>query len=265
MTVSVFATCPLPYAVVGAVGLALFWRRLPRGLRVAGVAIEVALVVLMTPLSANALSGWLRSRVPPASACTAPTPNAIVVLGGGAERRPMGSDDYAALHLVSLQRLFAGVALWRHMPGARLVIAGGSRGHIPEAMVLANLAAQMGVPTKAIEIEDRSSNTWENARNVAMLSPPVPQRIWLVTSSVHLPRALGAFHAWGFQPCAWPADAIRGASGLEPGFIIPTGDSVETTTVALHELLGGVEYAWLEWRHARRSTHEHATGQPQTP
>jgi len=265
MTVAVFATCPLPYAIAGAVGLAMFWRRLPRGARIAGVVVEVALVVLMMPWSANALSAWLRSRVPPASACTAPAPDAIVVLGGGAERRPRSSDDYAALHLASLRRLFAGVALWRHMPDARLVIAGGSRGHIPEAVLLANLAGQMGVPTKAIEIEGRSRNTWENARNVAMLSPPVPQRIWLVTSPMHLPRALGAFRAWGFQPCAWPEGPIKGASGLEPGFVIPTGDSVQKTTVALHELLGGMEYAWLEWRHARRSTRERTPAHPQTP
>lgn len=261
MTVAVFATCPLPYAIVGAAGLAVLWRRLPRGLRIAGVVVEIALVVLMLPLSANALSAWLRARVPPASACAAPAPDTIVVLGGGAERRPQGPGDYAALHLASLRRLFAAVALWRNTPHARLVIAGGSRGRIPEAVLLANLAGQMGVPTKAIEIEDRSRNTWENARNVAMLSPPVPRHIWLVTSPMHLPRALGAFRAWGFQPCAWPAGPIKGASGFEPEFIVPTGDSIQKTTVALHELLGGLEYAWLEWRHARRAP----AVQPQTP
>jgi uncharacterized SAM-binding protein YcdF (DUF218 family) len=264
MTIAVYATCPLPYAVLGVVGLAVFWRRLPRGWRIAGIVVETVLVLLMTPLSAHALSAWMRSQVPPSSACTVPLPGTIVVLGGGAERRPNGPDDYTALHLSSLRRLFAGVALWRDTPGARLVIAGGGSGHLPESVLLKSLAGRMGVPATAIEIETRSRNTWENARNAAMLSPPVARHIWLVTSPMHLPRALGAFRAWGFQPCAWPAGPMKSASGLEPDFLVPKGESVQKTTVALHELLGEVEYAVLEWRHARKAKRAPA-GKPQTP
>lgn len=262
MTVAVYATCPLPYAVIGAVGLAVFWRRLPRGWRIAGVVVEVVLVLLMTPLSANALSGWLRSRAPPPTACTAPLPDTVVVLGGGFSYPPRGSDDYGSLSTDGLQRMFAGVALWRDTPGARLVVVGGAGGRrMREAVPMANLAIRMGVPAASVEIEDRSHSTWQNARNVALLSPPVPKRIWLVTSPLHMPRALGAFRAWGFQPCGWPAGPVKGASGLEPGFIVPTGESVKKTTVALHELFGGVEYAVLEWWHARHPP----PAKPQTP
>lgn len=251
MRVPIYATSPLPYAIALLVLLVLCWHGLPRGVRYSGVAIEVLLILLMTPLVANALVRVIEARVPPVDTCVAPEPTTIVVLSAGVERAPDAPDDYAALRLLSLRRLFAGVALWRKIPGARLVISGGGRWRIPEAVPMANLAEQMGVPAAAIEIEGRSRSTWENARNVAALSPPVPKRIWLVSSALHLPRALGAFRAWGFEPCAWPSGLRNSRLRFGPGVFIPQGWSVTTSTLALHELLGGVEYAVLEWRHAR--------------
>lgn len=257
MTFPVYATCPLPYAAVGVVLLAGFWRYLPGWLRIVGVAVEVLLLVSMMPLGADALAGWVQSRAPPASACKAPLPTTIVVLSGGASRQPDGLDDYSALRPDSLQRLFAGVALWRKTPGARLVLTGGSGRRIPDVALMANLAEQMGVPAKAIEVESHSRNTWENARNVAALSPPVPKRIWLVTSGMHLPRALGAFRTFGFEPCAWRAVSANGAKGFQWRDLVPQARATLKATFALHELIGGWEYAVLEWRHARDAAQGH--------
>jgi uncharacterized SAM-binding protein YcdF (DUF218 family) len=261
MKFSDYAACPLPYAVLVMVLLAVCWRRLPRGARITGVAAEVLLVLLTTPLGAGVLVAMVQSRVQHAHTCPAPVPAVIVVLSGGASRSPEAPDDYAALHLATLRRVFAGVALWRKTPGARLVMSGGGSWHIPEAVPMANLAEHMGVPASAIGIEGRSYNTWENARDVAALSPAVPKRVWLVTSALHLPRALGAFRAWGFRPCAWPSGSMNTRLHFEPGDFVPQGPAVSTATFALHELFGGVEYALLEWWHA----HHVRAAQPHTP
>ncbi|MGH8126265.1 MAG: YdcF family protein [Rhodanobacteraceae bacterium] len=257
MSFPVPATSPLPYALVLLVVLVVAWRWLPGGVRYAGVIVEILLVVLMTPLGANTLARMVESRAPPASACKAPMPDTVVVLGAGFAYPPASPDDFGALHLAGLQRVFAGVALWRRIPGARLVIAGGGgSGRIREAVPMANLAMQLGVPAASVEIEDRSRNTWQNARNVAALTPPVPKRIWLVTSAMHLPRALGAFRAWGFEPCAWPSNLPEARLKIWPWAFVPQGSAVSTASVALHELIGEAEYAWLEWRHARHATAE---------
>jgi len=42
---------------------------------------------------------------------------------------------------------------------------------------------------------------------------------------------------------------------------VPQGSAVTDSTLALHELVGDVEYALLEWRHARRTR----TAGDQTP
>jgi len=253
MSFPIWATSPLLYAVVLSVLVAAGWHRLPTGVRCAGIAIEVLLVASMTPLGATALARAVAMRAPAARICPAPRPGTVVVLGAGFEHAANSPYDYGALHEAGLQRLFTAVALWKKLPDVRLVIAGGAGWTIHEAVPMANLAVQLGVPSKAIEIEDRSRNTWQNARNVAALSPPVPRRIWLVTSAVHMPRAVDAFRAWGFEPCAWPSDLPEIRVHVWPGAFIPQGSGAGTTTITLHELFGGVEYKFLAWRHARRA------------
>jgi hypothetical protein len=66
-----------------------------------------------------------------------------------------------------------------------------------------------------------------------------------------MPRAVDAFRAWGFEPCAWPSDLPEIRIHLWSGVFIPQGSGAVTTSIALHELLGGVEYRFLAWRHAR--------------
>lgn len=260
MSFPLFATSPLPWAVLVLLVLVPAWRRLPRGGRGVGVALEVALVILMTPLGAHLLVRAVESRMPPAPACAAPLPHTVVVLSAGFAREPASASDFAALQALGLHRLFTGVDLWRSIPGARLVISGGGE-RIPEAVPMANLARQLGVPAADIVIEGSSRNTWENARDTAALAPAIPRRIWLVTSALHMPRALGAFRAWGFVPCAWPSDRDAVGMRLVAGLFMPSGAAVDTSSRALHELLGAVDYTWLEWRHRRAPP----AAQPQTP
>lgn len=256
MSTPLFATSPLAWAVVLLVALALGWRRLPRWLRRTGVVIEVLLFALTTPLGANALTRLVESRLPPAPACAAPVPNTVVVLGGGFARAPSSPSDFAALQPWSLHRVFTAVDLWRVLPGARFVISGGARGPIPEAVPMAALAQRLGVPAADIVLEGRSRNTWENARDTAALSPAIPRRIWLVTSDLHMPRALGAFRAWGFSVCAWPSERQDARPRFSVALLVPSGRAASEATRALHELLGGIDYAWLEWRHARHAPEE---------
>lgn len=253
MIFPVWGTSPLLYAVVLLILLVACWRWLPGAVRCVAVVVEVLLFVLTMPLGAWALSRVVLVRLPPANACAAPAPDTVLVLSAGVTHPPDGAADYSSLHVLGLRRLFAGVALWRTLPGARLVISGGGYKRIPDAIVMANLAEQLGVPAASIEVEDRSRTTWDNARYVASLSPPVPKRIWLVTSALHMPRALGAFRAWGFEPCAWPSGLQDTRLHFGPWVFIPQGDAVTTSTLALHELFGDAEYAVLEWRHRRRA------------
>ncbi|MEO7148909.1 MAG: YdcF family protein [Rhodanobacteraceae bacterium] len=239
---------PLSFAAVIGLVLLVVWKWLPRALRVIGVVIEILLFVVMAPVGANVLVRMVESRLPAIQTCNMPTPDTIVVLSGGFDRAPVGTDDFSALDVSSLRRLFAGIALWRGTPGAQLVIAGGGDYAVPESVMLARLAQQLGVPPGAIRTERRSQTTWQNAQNLAKLSPSLPKRIWLVSSALHLPRALGAFRAAGFAPCAWSSGSLYEAPG-DIGYFVPQSSSLIKAEQAIHEIIGGVDYAWRE-RHA---------------
>jgi uncharacterized SAM-binding protein YcdF (DUF218 family) len=247
-----YAFSPLTYALLLALVLVLSWRRLPRAVRITGIVLEVVFLVAMAPLGANLLVWSIESRVPSSRACQSPTPVTIVVLSGGTYRPSRSSEDFAALSATSLHRLFAGVDLWRNMPDATLVIAGGGR-RVPESVLLARLAERMGVPPDVIRLEQHSRTTWEDALYVARLSPAVPKRIWLVTSSLHMPRALGAFRALGFEPCAWPSESLYEAFSPSLGYFIPQSSSLAKADAAIHELIGGAVYRIVEWKHQRKT------------
>lgn len=249
-----YALSPLTYALLLILFLVLTWRRLPCALRVIGIVVEIALLLLVAPAGANLLVLGVESQVPPPQACAVPTPSTVVVLSSGTLRWPRSPDDFAALTPTSLYRLFAGIALWQRTPDSRLVIAGGGRG-VPESVLLANLAVRMGVPRSAMTIDDKSHTTWENALYVSKLSPALPKRIWLVSSALHLPRALGAFRAWGFEPCAWSSESLYQSPRLSLGYFMPQSSSLDKADKAIHELVGEVVYAALEWKRHREATH----------
>jgi uncharacterized SAM-binding protein YcdF (DUF218 family) len=247
-----YAFSPLTYALLLALMLVLSWRRLPRAAKIAGVVLEAVLLMSMAPLGANLLVWSVESREPSPQSCPLPAPATILVLSGGTYRPPRSPDDFSALDATSLHRLFAGIALWRNTPGARLVIAGGGA-RVPESVLLAGLAQRMGVPHDVIRTEQHSHTTWENALYTSRLSPAVPKQIWLVTSSLHMPRALGAFRAFGFQPCAWPSESLYQGFSPSLGYFVPQSSALAKADQAIHELIGGIVYRALEWKHRREA------------
>lgn len=236
-------TSPLTWLLLLAALLVVCGRRLPRLARLLALACALVLLIAMSPLGANALVDLLESQVPPAASCEHTRPGAIVVLSGGFEREPQGAGDYAALGADSIGRALAGVAAWRAHPDAALVFAGGGPFAIAESVVLQNFAEQVGVPAAAIRREGDSQTTWENAARLRALSPPLPASVWLVSSAVHLPRALIAFRAAGFSPCPYASD-WRYLPPRGIGYYVPQSSALRKSELALHELAGMVLYRW---------------------
>ena len=111
---------PLGFGLALALVLKLARRRLSRTALRIGIAIEGVLLIVSTPLGANALVAWQESRAPLPEACAAPQPTAIVVLSGGIRRDAADANDFATLNVASLQRTIAGAELARRTPNATL-------------------------------------------------------------------------------------------------------------------------------------------------
>jgi len=236
-------TSPLTYVLLLTVLLAVLGRRMPVTLRALAIVAIGMLFVLMSPLGANALVDLLEAQVPPASVCERTAPGAIVVLSAGFEREPRETGDFTALGADSIGRALAGVVAWRAHPNAALVFAGGGPFAISESAVLQNFAEQLGVPAAAIRREGDSQTTWENAAQLRKLAPPLPTDLWLVSSAVHLPRALIAFRAAGFSPCPYASD-WRYLPPRGFGYYLPQSSALRKSELALHELAGTLLYRW---------------------
>ena len=157
------------------------------------------------PVTSVWLGGALESRYPHLSPEQSPTADAIVVLGGNtATAAPTGS--------CLMKRQGRGADRHRRpaLPGrprAQVLLSGGAlEGDVSEARGMAHAIRQQGVPETALILENSSRTTYENA---AMTEDQLKARgigkILLVTSALHMPRAMAAFAKRGVVAIAAPA------------------------------------------------------------
>lgn len=234
---------PLGFGLLLALLLWLSHGRLPRWLLGAGVVLELGCLLLATPFGANVLLRAQERRVEVAAECEREPPSSIVLLAGGMRRDAGEGGDAGALGESSLQRTLGAAELFARQPQAQLLISGGRHRDAIVSREMAAFAARVGVPAQAIRIEGRSLTTWENATQARAFEPPLPDRIWLVTSALHLPRALLAFRAAGFQPCGYPVDR-RAAMFAGWTDLLPGGAAVARSEAVLHEWIGEAAYRW---------------------
>jgi uncharacterized SAM-binding protein YcdF (DUF218 family) len=236
---SYFLLSPLLWGIAVAAISVWRWSRAGRLSRVLAVCALTLCWLGCAPLGANGLVAWAESRVPASARCVAPRDAPIVVLAGGFSRPPRDAQDVAALTPESWRRLRAATDLQRRR-GAPLWIAGGGQYPVKESEVMAGLARDWRVPEQAIHVDARSLTTRENA---LALRGRVPSRIILVSSAMHLPRAVQAFVAAGFAPCAVASGSeFIAPSGL--GDVLPQGPAIAKSQAALHELVGAAAYRW---------------------
>jgi uncharacterized SAM-binding protein YcdF (DUF218 family) len=101
-----------------------------------------------------------------------------------------------------VERLDAGLGLWRQQVSNLLVVSGGGRG-VSEADAMANYLRGRGVPEEAILLEAGSANTRENALCCAPLLLPRRRRVVVVSQPFHLRRASLWFRRVGFEVIPW--------------------------------------------------------------
>jgi uncharacterized SAM-binding protein YcdF (DUF218 family) len=114
-------------------------------------------------------------------------PDGIILLGG------TGISGVAAV-----------AALSQDYPKARLIFSGlGATDWADELKTFAQLG---GEPTR-IYVEPRPRTTSEDAFYAAALLKPKPDERWLlVTTAIHMPRAVGCFRVAGFQVEPYPVE-----------------------------------------------------------
>lgn len=234
---------PLPQAIAlaGAGLLCLSLRRY----RI-GSALVLLGVVWLALCATPAFAGWLQRGLeranPPHAAASYPHADAIVVLGGGAVPSfGNGWDDDLAE--VQGTRTGFGLELYRAGRAPIMFLTGGER----EAVQMAQRLLLQGVPASALLTENASMTTYQNALYSApLLRQHHLQRLLLVTSAMHMPRAAATFRHQGFTVIPAPA-ADAPVRARKDSVWLPQHGALRQSGRCLREYIGLWVYRLRGW------------------
>ena len=166
----------------------------------------------------------------------------VVVLGGyhnSDARMPVTS----LLSKKSLMRLSEGMRIYRRNPGSKLLLSGyKSNDAISNAKAMATVAQAFGIPKSDIVMAEQPKDTAEEAMHwTGFLRDNMlkDQRFALVTSAMHISRAMFLFKQQGLTPISAPTEFRTGGhQGLHWHDWVPTARSLTLFESAWHEYLG---------------------------
>lgn len=161
----------------------------------------------------------------------------IIMLGEGSVSHPTAAERSPSW--IAGSRVVMAAALHRAARSAgatsRIVIAGErTRSDSMADGSYRRALRNLGVGDSEIIEEDQGLNTYQHARNISEIVKAHPaDTVCLVTSALHLKRALLYFDAFGLRPDPFPSDYIH-----VPRLLFPVGYNFAVADIALHQYIG---------------------------
>lgn len=233
--------------LMGGSLLALF-RRQRAALWMTVVGLLTLVLPAMPPVGMRLAAG-LEGEFPPLSVTDSAEADVIILLGGDVAL-PLSPRLASEIHG---NRTLHAFRLFRAGKAPYLLITGGNafpqEGVHPEAHYTAQILKEWGVPAEALIIEQRSRNTRQNAvASSELIKKRGFKRVLLVTSALHMPRAVGAFRAVGLDVVPSPTH-FRAVRRNQPKLLdwIPTLRGLSRFIQASREYLGLAVYRYRGW------------------
>lgn len=233
------------------VGIVLLYVK-PRWGRIVLTVAALGYWMLTTPAGAAVLAWTADARYTPVrTAADATNAPAIVLLGGGSNNVRAFGLQLSVVNRVSGLRALETARVY-HLLGDPLVIVSGGvtdsiRDAAPESEAYRSALLTLGVPAARILSESVSLNTHDEAVALKPLLVSLhAERFVLVTSPLHMARAVATFEAQGLHPIPSPtplyADRAR-----EPFPLLPNDGAFETSGAAIYEWLARPYYRARGW------------------
>lgn len=163
----------------------------------------------------------------------------IIILGGGEDLKRSLSWKVAELGLGG-DRYIGTASLALTYPNVPVIFTGGSglvslQNSEGEGALARQILTTIGIQESRLIIESRSRNTYENFKYTKAILPKAKGRYLLVTSSYHMPRAVGIARMQGINVIPYPVDYRTNA------------DELRIFDFDLFDHLKALEPAWREW------------------
>jgi uncharacterized SAM-binding protein YcdF (DUF218 family) len=228
-----------------AIGLFFFWKNERWKPRLKWATIGIFIFFSNSVLFSEFCSLW---EVPGTKISKVEHHDVAIVLGGMTE---YNSD----LDVLSIRRqgdrLIQAISLYKKKKVRKILISGDSgyvtdRG-LHEAKQMKQLLVSWGIPEQDIITEETSKNTHENAKNTSKLlrqSYPEMNSYILVTSGIHMKRALACFEKEGLKCTPHSTDLYSNSTGgyYWDQYIIPNLDNFNLWNKLFKEMVGYLMY-----------------------
>lgn len=232
----------LPFGLVCALILLALWRKKwwP------GLLALAILYLASIPLVGDGLMGLLERRYPEIPVAQTGPADAIVVLGGILSNQTAA--DTTVNWAEPVERFEAGVALIQAGRADELIFTGARRVWLgretTEGDELRRLAIARGVPAEKILVTRHIDNTATEAAAVAeRMKAGGRNRVILVTTGWHMPRAMLLFRKAGVDALPFPVDLrTERARAIGLGDFVPNASSWLMTETAIRECYGYAFY-----------------------
>lgn len=170
----------------------------------------------------------------------------IVILGASSNdsaRSPVTS----WLGATMLNRLTEGLRLHNKFQRSILILSGGSTSpKRTDAELMYEMALDLGIDRDKLMMEDRSKNTYEQAHFSA--DRLAGKNFFLVTSAVHMPRAMAFFRRAGLDPIPAPTDHhVSEQTTFKVRDFLPSVDHLVFTSSAVYEYSALLKAKFLGW------------------
>lgn len=195
---------------------------------------------------------WSRPFAPLTRADVPPGRAAIVVLGSGSYTAVDWNKNRVAVpDPIGLGRTLEAARIYS-LIGAEWVVSSGGppeadSSDYPAAEAMRDTLLRLGVPENRLVMKGESRDTHEEALAVARILPTLHvDRVVLVTSPVHMRRAVATFGAAGVRVIPAPAreDTWRPSWRLK---YLPSERGLIESSLVAHEMLGYVYYGLRGW------------------
>ena len=160
----------------------------------------------------------------------------VLVLGAGHKSNEKRS-VMSQMSKTSLARLNEGIRIYKQLENAKLILSGyGGEDIVPHAIMAKKAAISLGINENSILIQEKAKDTVEEAMYAKKTIKD--KSFILVTSALHMPRAMEIFATFGLKPIAAPADFLSDISSEYSK--LPEDRYLLKTTAAIHEYLGQI-------------------------
>lgn len=176
---------------------------------------------------------------------------ALIVFGAGNEEVAGWNGRVTLSNMVGAARVLEAWRVYGISQPEWIISSGGSPDPAaqsePSGITMRNMLVELGVPASRIVVDSSARETHENAQMCAAILHRLPaDGVILVTSAVHMPRAIGAMNATGVSAVPAVAPDYWFQNGWRD-WLTPSNHALYFSGEVAHEVLGLPYYRLRGW------------------